>query len=107
MAKDLARSEHQCTNGNECPLSNSECQWPDCRSAGRDSVLEEAAKVADEMAVNRDRVSTAQGYVCRLIADRIRSLKQEGGEEADRAHAIQDDEDQLLLDYKHAPNDKR
>jgi hypothetical protein len=44
------------------------------RSPYRQLILEEAAKVADEMAVNRARVSSAAAYASRSIADRIRSL---------------------------------
>ena len=40
----------------------------------RREALEEAAKVADEMAVNRARVSQAAEYASRSIAERIRAL---------------------------------
>jgi hypothetical protein len=49
----------------------------------RPLILEEAAKVADEMAVNRARVSSAAAYASRSIADRIRSLSHPYKEKGD------------------------
>jgi UDP-glucose 6-dehydrogenase len=51
--------------------------------SSRQSILEEAAKVADEMAANRARVSSAAAYASRSIADRIRSLSHPDKEKGD------------------------
>jgi hypothetical protein len=40
-------------------------------------VLEEAARVADEMAVNRARVSGVAAHACETVASLIRSLATE------------------------------
>ena len=56
-----------------CSAARSEHQ-----SAGRDSVLEEAAKVADEAMANYEPGGWGEA-ACESIAFRIRSLKQEGG----------------------------
>ena len=47
-------------------------------AASRPLILEEAAKVADEMAVNRARVSGVAEHACKSIASRIRSLSPDG-----------------------------
>ena len=46
----------------------------------RREALEEAARVADAMAINRARVSQAAAYACQSVADRIRSLSPPDGD---------------------------
>lgn len=43
-------------------------------AAIRAAAFEEAAKVADVLAVNRERASSAAAHACRVIAERIRAL---------------------------------
>jgi hypothetical protein len=52
-------------------------------SASRPLILEEAAKVADEMAINRARVSDVAEHACKSIARRIRSLSHPDKEKGD------------------------
>jgi hypothetical protein len=54
--------------------------WNRRSSSSREEVrreaMEEAAKVADQMAVNRRRVSYAAAHACEYIAARLRALSQ-------------------------------
>jgi hypothetical protein len=95
--RSAARSEHQSSftpcKEKTCHPSDQACLWPLCQSAatmpfrsehqsaGRDSVLEEAAKICDGYyAKPYDQFDRGFAAACKSLANHFRSLKQEGGE---------------------------
>jgi hypothetical protein len=86
--RSAARSEHQegkCPVGKQCHPADPHCIFPKCQpehqSAGRDSVLEEAAKICDGYyAKPYDQFDRGFAAACKSLANHFRSLKQEGGE---------------------------
>lgn len=58
----------------DCAFHDMAREIAEALEEARRDALEEAAKVADGMAINRARVSQAASYACQSIADRIRAL---------------------------------